>query len=85
MMYIFVHRMGHKSLMQSGTKLKVMNANLVNVNITVVKNNEIYDNVGTIDNIVREIEKNSDSLFVYEGLEYNPDELIDVLTNFINQ
>ena len=52
------------------------------VKITVVKNNEIYDEVGTINDIVREVEKNSDSLYVFEGLEYNSDELIDVLANF---
>ena len=48
MMYVFIHRTGHKSLRQSGTKLKVMEAKKVEI-----KNGEritiIFNHVGYCD------------------------------------
>ena len=55
------------------------------VNITVVTVNSAYDKTGTIPELIKEMAKNSDSLFVYEGLEYTYDELFDILTCNFNQ
>ena len=47
--------------------------------MTVVKNNKIYDKIGNIQDLLEEIEKDNDSVFVFEGLEYNTDEISELL------
>ena len=50
--------------------------------ITVVNNNGIFDKTGTVPDLIKDVEKYIDSLFVFDGLEYTYDELVDVLANF---